>query len=265
MAFVTANGVQLEYLDQGAGAHTWVFIHGWGCDYRAWGPQIDDLSKSFRCVAPNLRGRGGSDARGPYDLETQADDVAALILELGAEPAIVCGHSQGGNIALLLNQRHPELVEGVVLCDAPVGPDPMRDWSATRDELARAPEGDAAAPFVEGMLPADGPADLGHLIREMMSCVPLDVGMGWLEPVAGLSEQNATALVKAADAKPFMAIWAQSPMGDIMWLRDVATFLRHELLPDTGHFVQLERPEVTSALLRAFVDDVERDPRVVSR
>ena len=39
-------------------------------------------------------------------------------------------------------------------------------------------------------------------------------------------------------------------------------FVRQEPIAESGHFFQLEQPALTAALLRAFLDDVERDPRV---
>jgi pimeloyl-ACP methyl ester carboxylesterase len=59
-----------------------------------------------------------------------------------------------------------------------------------------------------------------------------------------------------------MAIWAERPLGDPAWLRSVTRFARQEPLPGTGHFFQLEQPERTTALLRAFLDDVADDPRI---
>jgi pimeloyl-ACP methyl ester carboxylesterase len=94
----------------------------------------------------------------------------------------------------------------------------------------------------------------------MQSCAA-DVGAGMLE---GLAESGARMLelVRAADRKPFMAIWAEDALGDPAWIRDNTVFVRQEPVPGTGHFVHMEQPEVTNALLRAFLDDVERDPRV---
>ena len=45
-----------------------------------------------------------------------ADDMAALIDELGTGPVIAVGYSMGGPIAQLLWKRHPEKVAGLVLC-----------------------------------------------------------------------------------------------------------------------------------------------------
>jgi pimeloyl-ACP methyl ester carboxylesterase len=69
-------------------------------------------------------------------------------------------------------------------------------------------------------------------------------------------------MVLAADRKPFMALWAERPIAAASWLRDICMFVRQEVIAGTGHFFQIERPDVTNALLLAFVDDVARDPRL---
>lgn len=262
MAFVDSNGVRIAYSDAGTGEPTFVFVHGWGCDRRAWAPQAADLARDYRCISIDLRGRGESDDVPPYDLGTHAEDVAAVVRQLAPGGAIFCGHSAGGLITLLVNSRHPELVRGVVLGDTPIGPEPMRDWQATRDAISGGPADDAAAGLIDSFVTEQTPADVREQVRMIMRGVTQEQGLGWLATIPELGPDGAVKLVKAADGKPFMAFWAQSPMGDVAWLRMTAVFLRHELIAGAGHFFQLEQPAVTSALLRAFVDDVQRDPRV---
>ena len=52
---------------------------------------------------------------GAFSLEEAADDHAALLDHLGIDKVIVCGYSMGGPIAMLLAERHPEKVSGMVL------------------------------------------------------------------------------------------------------------------------------------------------------
>ena len=68
-------------------------------------------------VAPDLRGHGrGIRSRRPFRLEDCADDLAALVEQLGCGPVVVVGYSMGGLVAQLLWRRHPDLVAGLVLC-----------------------------------------------------------------------------------------------------------------------------------------------------
>ena len=120
MARIDVNGTTIAYEERGHGGPPFVFIHGWACDRSFWRPQFDELSRDHRCVALDLRGRGDSPAVPPYDSTTAAADVAAVIQSLGLGAAILVGHSLGGLVALLVNDSHPELVQGIVLGDSPL-------------------------------------------------------------------------------------------------------------------------------------------------
>ena len=105
-------------IDGPPGAPTVVLLHGWIASgglnwFTAFGP----LSQRYRVIAPDMRGHGrGIRSRRRFRLADCADDVAALLEHLGAEPAIVVGYSMGGPIAQLLWRRHPDRVAGLVLC-----------------------------------------------------------------------------------------------------------------------------------------------------
>lgn len=100
------------------GAPTLLLLHGWTASadlnwFRCYGP----LSRRFTVVAIDHRGHGrGIRSRRPFSLSDCADDAAALLGELGIRAAIVVGYSMGGPIAQLFWKRHPDLVDGLVLC-----------------------------------------------------------------------------------------------------------------------------------------------------
>ena len=119
---VRVNGVELSYLDQGRGIPV-VFVHGSLEDYRSWQPQMDAFSERYRTVAysrrhnyPNPRTALGND----YSAKVDAEDLAALIKDLGLAPAHVVGLSYGAYTALFLAVNHPTLVRSLVLSEPPV-------------------------------------------------------------------------------------------------------------------------------------------------
>lgn len=117
-------------------------IHGITSSHRAWTPLARHLP-DVRIIAPDLRGRGGSRSLGgPYGMARHADDVAALLDELGVAPCVVVGHSMGGYVAVTLAHRHPEKVSRLVLVDGglPLKGDPTLD----PDESLRRTLGPAA-------------------------------------------------------------------------------------------------------------------------
>jgi pimeloyl-ACP methyl ester carboxylesterase len=118
--------------------------------------------------------------------------------------------------------------------------------------------------YVETFFVEETPAEVREAVLEMMLDCPAEVAAGMLGN-ADVFPERMVELLREADRKPFMAIWASNPLGDPQQLRDVTMFVRQEPIPGAGHFFQLEQPAITNALLRAFVDDVLRDPRIAAR
>lgn len=99
------------------GAPTLVLLHGWMSTAALnWCGVFDELSTTFRVIAPDHRGHGRGLRAGAFSLEECADDVAALVEALGLSSITAVGYSMGGPIACLLWRRHPEVVGGLVLC-----------------------------------------------------------------------------------------------------------------------------------------------------
>lgn len=99
------------------GAPTLVLLHALVCTgYLAWHPVIEELAGSYRVVLLDQRWHGRGIRSSRFRLEDCADDVAALLDVLEIESCIPVGYSMGGAIAQLLWNRHPERVEGLVLC-----------------------------------------------------------------------------------------------------------------------------------------------------
>jgi 3-oxoadipate enol-lactonase len=116
-AIVTDDGVRIAYSTWGRRDGTpVVLIQGLGMDGRGWALQRGAFGRRHRCIAPDNRGTGHSDApHGPYDLSRMADDVVAVLDELGVERAHVVGASMGGVIAQIIGVLHPERVRSLTL------------------------------------------------------------------------------------------------------------------------------------------------------
>ena len=93
----TEDGAQVYYKDWGAGQPV-VFSHGWPLSADAWEDQVPFLAnRGFRCIAHDRRGHGRSSQ--PWngnEMNTYADDLAALTEAFDLKDAIHVGHSTGG-------------------------------------------------------------------------------------------------------------------------------------------------------------------------
>ncbi|MFQ5472860.1 MAG: alpha/beta fold hydrolase, partial [Dehalococcoidia bacterium] len=115
------NGVNLRYVEAGTGDPAILFVHGWTCNLTDWRFQLEEFAKGHRVVALDLRGHGKSDKPDQdYTIDGFADDVVALIEELGLDRPVIVGHSMGGAIAHNIVRRWPEIAAGAVLVDAPI-------------------------------------------------------------------------------------------------------------------------------------------------
>jgi len=108
MSMITTNdGTQIYYNDWGSGQPV-VFSHGWPLSADAFEDQMFYLaSRGFRCIAHDRRGHGRSSQ--PWngnDLDTYADDLAALVEKLDLTKAIHIGHSTGGGEVARYIGRH---------------------------------------------------------------------------------------------------------------------------------------------------------------
>ena len=261
MAQISVNGASLGCDEEGQGAPPFVFVHGWAGDRSFWSPQVEDLSRDFHCLTLDLRGCGESSQSPPYDLTQAADDIAAVIEDRGMDAAIVAGHDIGGLVALLANSRHRDRVLGTVMVDPPLDSAARGAMGGLAAQIREAGAMEPARIFFERFFGEDSNSAVReHVEERMLACEP-HVAAGQLTD-NGYFSQNLGALLQEADKKPFMALWGPEPLGDPERLRQITFFLRQEPVTGAGHFLQLENPAMTNALLRAFVDDVRRDPRI---
>jgi non-heme chloroperoxidase len=121
--FVTQDGTQIYYKDWGTGQPI-LFSHGWPLSADAWEDQMMFLgAHGFRCIAHDRRGHGRSGQ--PWqgnEMDTFADDVAALVEELHLKDVIHVGHSMGGGEVARYIGRHGTQRVGKAVLIAAVTP-----------------------------------------------------------------------------------------------------------------------------------------------
>jgi pimeloyl-ACP methyl ester carboxylesterase len=131
--------VQLAYDEAGRGECV-VLVHGHPFDRTLWAPQLAALRASFRVVAPDLRGFGGSPVTpGRVLMREYAADVEELLAALGVDRAAVVGLSMGGLVAMELATAAPQRYWALGLVATTAEPPSPGDLRA-RDERADATE-----------------------------------------------------------------------------------------------------------------------------
>ncbi|WP_435196273.1 alpha/beta fold hydrolase [Natronomonas sp. EA1] len=120
---VDVGEVALHYVAAGdEDAPLLLLLHGFPEFWYAWRDYLDPLAEEYRVVAPDLRGYNESDrpeAVEQYALSHLRGDVAGLIDALGHESAHVVGHDWGGTLAQSVALHRPDVVENLVVMNAP--------------------------------------------------------------------------------------------------------------------------------------------------
>jgi len=95
-----------------------VLIHGWTASTHWFDRITPILAPHYRVIRVDLLGHGGSaKPKNGYSMEEQADRVAAALVKVGVRRALAAGHSTGGEVAIALAARHPELTRALAVID----------------------------------------------------------------------------------------------------------------------------------------------------
>jgi pimeloyl-ACP methyl ester carboxylesterase/2-polyprenyl-6-methoxyphenol hydroxylase-like FAD-dependent oxidoreductase len=268
-------GVRLHYVESGDGALI-VLLHGFPEFWYSWRHQLPALAAAgYRAVAVDLRGYNLSDKpRGveSYLLPTLARDIQRLIRTLGSESASVVGHDWGALVGWELAMRHPDVVERLAILNLP-HPERMKAGLRTVRQLRKSwyigfyqlpviPEnylrwGDFA--FIRRALgsgsPGSTPDDIERYIAAIARPGALRAGVNYYRALARLAirEPNRSVPIEA----PVLVIWgeqdpylgAELAEAGRRWVPN----LRMERLPDAGHWLQIDRPEIVNPMLLDFL------------
>lgn len=220
----------LHYERIGAGRPL-VLLHGGGNSFHgSFDKQIAEWSKTHEVIGIEQVGHGATpEADGPLTYGGMADDTAALLQKLGLKDVDVVGWSDGGNIALILALRHPELVRRVVVSGANFSPygQLAADLRAMREKDAHPDP--KAKPFER---------KLNHMW--LTSPTPSE-----LSP-ALLAKIQAPVLVMSGDHDAIL-------LDHTIALYRALPHARLCVLPGTGHGTFLERPEWVNRIVEEFL------------
>jgi 3-oxoadipate enol-lactonase len=255
------RGIELAYTDEGRGPVV-LMLHGFPFDRSMWRGQIEKLSSSFRVIAPDLRGHGGTTVTsGPSTMEEVAEDVSALLDELNVPRAVLCGLSMGGYVALALYRAHPERVRALVLADTRPQAD-TEDARRAREENARRALSEGMQPIADAMLPKllsprtrESAPEVIARVREMMLGVNAEGAAAALRGMALRRDQ--TDLLSKIDVPALVIVGSEdavTPPADAEAMRERIEGSRLVIIEGAGHVSNIERPEEFDRALVEFLE-----------
>jgi 3-oxoadipate enol-lactonase len=133
MPLTSLNGINFYYESHGEG-ETVTFLHGAGGNHMSWWQQVPYFSQKYHCLTLDHRGFGQSIDPQAEGATRFADDLEALLDELGIGRTALVAQSMGGRTASQFTLRHPERVSALVMCDT-LGVLAWKELSERREKL----------------------------------------------------------------------------------------------------------------------------------
>ncbi len=248
----TPDGVTLRFDEAGEGDPTIVFVHGWCCSRDNWRRQVAHFSRSHRVIALDQRGHGESDKPDQdYTIAGFVDDLARFIGDRGLDRPVIVGHSMGGAIAMNLARKHPHIARGIVMVDTPSRPLPAQFQPVMQSTLA-ALQSPAYKSVAEGfvrmfMFDGNSPPDLVDELISAMSEAPQRLMHTALTDLLGPHTMEPGPI-------PVPALYILAGSDDDAEGELAERYPGLEVAAvECAHFIQLERPDETNALVEGLI------------
>lgn len=285
--FAEVNGLRIHYASAGAGRLI-IFLHGFPEFWYAWREQLTEFGRDHLAVAPDMRGYNLSSKPGEverYEIGQLVGDVRALIAHLGAKSCVLVGHDWGGVVAWAVAIACPDVVERLVIINAPhpgIFQRELRENSAQQQAsqymlMFRNPGAEAMisannfALFQAGIL-GEGlrqgyftEADRLAYLEAWSEPGALTGGLNYYRasqagPPSGAGDEAAGMKINFPSLEvkaPTLVIWGEKDTylltGNLNGLEQYVRRLRIERVPDATHWVIHEKPALVNSLIRDFV------------
>jgi pimeloyl-ACP methyl ester carboxylesterase len=253
----------IHYEVTGTAGPLLLLSHGYGATSGMFRQNLAALAASHRVATWDLRGHGGSDYPADpasYTAAGALDDMAAIIAELGADRAVLGGHSLGGYLSLDFAVTFPDKVSGLVLIDTGPG---FRSDTARADWNRRAHA--TAARLAERGLAALAPSAELHSgehrdARGLILAATHTLTQQDAHVIDGLPHIGVPVLVLVgADDAPFL--------GAADYMTAKIPHARKVVIPAAGHAPNIAQPRMFDAAVASFLAELtdRREPAAEGR
>lgn len=266
MKNVEINGKKMFYQEKGEG-YPVILGHSYLWDSNMWAPQLEALSKQYRCIAPDLWGHGQSDnlSVDKYSIDEMANDFYQFVQALGIEKCAVIGLSVGGMWGTKLALDHPELVSHLAIMGSFVGPEPserqaeyfaLLNTIESSKALSAAVADQVAPLFFSHETAKTKPNMVNDLVKNLQA-IP-EKNIATITTIGRCIFSRKSMLDQLVNLKPKILIAVGEgdiprPPSESHLMAAKTPNAQFEVIPLAGHISNIEQPEVVSKLLVDFL------------
>ncbi len=265
MKQLEVNGFSMAYRDEGGGQPL-LLVHAFPLAALMWNPQIEELKRDYRILAPDLRGFGQS-AAGAYQdryatMEDYADDLAVFLNRLGLaeEKIVLMGLSMGGYVAFAFYRKYAYMLRGLVLCDTRSEPD-TEESRQNRFKLIENIREHGMEAVVEANLPRLLSPENYHvrpdLVADLSRTIRQNDPSGTIAAAGALANRpDSTPLLGKIKIPTLVICGKDDQLVSAEVARKMAQAIpdwQLSIVPHAGHLSNLENPEFFNQALQTFL------------
>ncbi len=272
MPVININRKEMSYIDKGKGFPI-ILGHSFLWNKEMWNPTIEELSKKYRCIAPDLWGHGQSQKieDSIYSIEKITEDLVAFVDNLGIKKIVIIGLSVGGMWGTDLAIKYPDYLMGLVLMNTYVGSEP----ESTKNKYFQMIElieknGEINQDLMEQIIPLffskstliSNPKLINKMKEQLSSYknqqlkTILAIGRGIFSRKSLLNNLSSISI-------PTLIITGEQDLSRVPAESiEMAKFLKNvqlEIINDVGHISNLEKPDTINNLLINYLDRLKLD------
>lgn len=257
-----ADDLQVAYTLFGEGERMLVLLHGWGGSQELWTSQVDDLSQRYTVVTVDFGGHGRSGrGRSGGSLAQLTADTVAVLDAVGAQEAVLVGHSLGGKVALLAAKERPDRVAGLIgveaFDDPPPAPAVWNEVLAQLDE--NFPTG--CRSFVNGLFAVTTEETMVAKTAAQTCALDPKLGKALLRELAAFDLGKALSALPAALPVRSIETTEELELPAQPWPEPLQRFhsnTRTLRIAKSGHYPMLEQSAELTRQLAAALKDIEK-------
>ena len=246
---------RLFYEEYGSGLPV-VCIHGYPLDHSIWKPLIPYLETKVHLIFPDLRGHGNSPVFSePYTMQEMAEDILALIDELGFSKVLLVGQSMGGYVSLQFARSFPSRLLGLMLVAShpfPDNPEKKEGRFASIRKIREEGIEKALADFPSKLTPVP---EIQDYIRKIIDRTSAEGAIGSLRAMAARSDYSDVLLKRNFPAsillgkKDFFI-----PKEQQKQMQKQFALVELSIIENAAHMIMMEEPQAVSQMVSEIVE-----------